>query len=76
MNKLLIHGCWCNNLPPCVLEIVVRNSKGLMCLLVHTEIIGPWSEEEFGTNSEDYLLRCTEDYHRRLCVTKLTPKNC
>ena len=53
-----------------------QNSMGLMCLLVHTEIIGPWSWEEFGTNSEDNHLRSSEDYHRRLCVKKLTPQNC
>jgi hypothetical protein len=31
--------CWCNILPPCVLEIVDKNSHGLIGLLMHTEKI-------------------------------------
>ena len=57
------------------MEIVVRNGEGLMFLLVHTKIIDPCSQEEFRTNSEDNHLRNSEDYHQRLCVTQLTPKN-
>ena len=48
-------------MPPYVLEIVVRNSEGLLCLLVHREIIGHWSTEEFAINTEDYHLHCSED---------------
>ena len=38
---LFRYECWCNSFPLCVLEIVDRNSHGLICLLVHTERNSP-----------------------------------
>ena len=36
-GQALGRTCWYNNLPSCVLEIVVKNSEGLMYFLVHRD---------------------------------------
>ena len=57
--------CWCNSLPLCVLEIVDRNSHGLICLLVHTERNSPCSAEENAVSGVQF-----EELHRRLSTSK------
>ena len=57
--------CWCNSLPLCVLEIVDRNSHGLICLLVHIERNSPCSAEENAISGVQF-----EELHRRLTTSK------
>ena len=69
-------SCWCNNFPPYVLGVVFRNSKGLMCLLVHTECQVP--EVMRSSVQTLKIISCvaakviTENYAWR----KWSPKNC
>ena len=59
------HGVGANFIAPCVLEIVDRNSHGLMCLLVHTERNSSCSTEGYDIPGEQ-----SERLHRRLNTSK------
>ena len=61
--------CWCKFLAPWVLEIVDRNSHGLICLLVHTERNSPCCAEAY---AEDNVVpgEQFEELHRRLSTSK------
>ena len=56
--------CWCKFLAPCVLEIVVRNSEGLICLLVHTQRNSPWSIKKIA-------IICRKVCYRKICYQKV-----
>ena len=58
--------CWCNNLPPYVLEFVDINSMGLMWFTSAHRVTGPWNQEKFDSNTKDNPRRGSEGYHQRL----------